>query len=173
MLKLGLRFNFKCCLFQISNMILVKYIYFMFVSQDLPINIKFCLEGMEESGSEGLDDLVFSQKDTFFKDVDYVCISDNYWLGKTKPCVTYGLRGICYFFIEVEADFVSTSPIFTPLCCDSAHSNDLFLNLQVESSTKDLHSGVFGGSVPECMTDLIALMGKFSCCSNYSLMKLI
>ena len=58
---------------------------------------------MEESGSEGLDELVFSRKDTFLKDVDYVCISDNYWLGKTKPCITYGLRGICYFFIQVES----------------------------------------------------------------------
>jgi len=26
------------------------------------------------------------------KDVDYVCISDNYWLGEKKPCITYGLR---------------------------------------------------------------------------------
>lgn len=72
-----------------------------FIIQELPINIKFCLEGMEESGSEGLDDLVFARKDTFLKDVDYVCISDNYWLGKNKPCITYGLRGICYFFMEV------------------------------------------------------------------------
>ncbi|XP_031759161.1 cytosolic non-specific dipeptidase isoform X1 [Xenopus tropicalis] len=85
---------------------------------------------MEESGSEGLDDLIFARKDTFFKGVDYVCISDNYWLGKTKPCITYGLRGICYFFIEVEC------------------------------SCKDLHSGVYGGSVHEAMTDLIALMGS-------------
>nr|XP_040044375.1 cytosolic non-specific dipeptidase-like [Gasterosteus aculeatus aculeatus] len=99
------------------------------MQQELPINIKFCFEGMEESESEGLDELVFSRKDTFFKDVDYVCISDNYWLGKTKPCITYGLRGICYFFLEV-------------------HCGD-----------KDLHSGVFGGSVHEAMTDLIALMG--------------
>ncbi|XP_048849677.1 cytosolic non-specific dipeptidase [Brienomyrus brachyistius] len=99
------------------------------IQQELPINIKFCFEGMEESGSEGLDELVLSRKDSFFKDVDYVCISDNYWLGKKKPCITYGLRGICYFFIEVE-------------CCD-----------------KDLHSGVFGGSVHEAMSDLIALMG--------------
>uniref|UniRef100_A0A3Q1I9P9 Cytosolic non-specific dipeptidase n=1 Tax=Anabas testudineus TaxID=64144 RepID=A0A3Q1I9P9_ANATE len=100
------------------------------IQKELPINIKFCFEGMEESGSEGLDDLIFSRKDTFFKDVDYVCISDNYWLGKTKPCITYGLRGICYFFTEVEC------------------------------SEKDLHSGVFGGSVHEAMTDLIALMGS-------------
>nr|XP_020657468.1 cytosolic non-specific dipeptidase isoform X2 [Pogona vitticeps] len=98
--------------------------------KEIPVNVKFCLEGMEESGSEGLDDLIFAQKDTFLKDVDYVCISDNYWLGKKKPCITYGLRGICYYFIEVE-------------CSD-----------------KDLHSGVYGGSVHEALTDLVALMGS-------------
>lgn len=26
------------------------------------------------------------------QDVDYVCISDNYWMGTKKPCITYGLR---------------------------------------------------------------------------------
>lgn len=31
---------------------------------------------------------------------------------------------------------------------------------KVECGCKDLHSGVFGGSVHEAMTDLIALMGK-------------
>ncbi|XP_010136271.1 PREDICTED: cytosolic non-specific dipeptidase isoform X2 [Buceros rhinoceros silvestris] len=100
--------------------------------KEFPVNVKFCLEGMEESGSEGLDELIFAQRDAFFKDVDYVCISDNYWLGKKKPCITYGLRGrgICYYFIEVE-------------CSD-----------------KDLHSGVYGGSVHEAMTDLITLMGS-------------
>lgn len=83
--------------------------HLLFITQELPINIKFCFEGMEESGSEGLDELVFSQKDTFLKDVDYVCISDNYWLGKTKPCITYGLRGICYFFMEVKSKWFRTS----------------------------------------------------------------
>jgi len=96
---------------------------------DIPVNVKFCFEGMEESGSEGLDDLLMSRKDTdFMKQVDYVCISDNYWLGKSKPCLTYGLRGICYFFIEIQ-------------CC-----------------AKDLHSGVFGGTVHEGMADLVHMM---------------
>lgn len=84
---------------------------------DIPVNVKFIFEGMEESGSVGLDDLLFSQKDKFLANADYVCISDNYWLGKDKPCITYGLRGVCYFYIEVKC------------------------------ATKDLHSGVFGGTV--------------------------
>lgn len=72
---------------------------------------------MEESGSEGLDELLMKRKDDFLKGVDYVCISDNYWLGTKKPCLTYGLRGICCYGVEVR-------------CAD-----------------KDLHSGVFGGSL--------------------------
>lgn len=100
------------------------------LGQEPPINLKFLFEGMEESGSEGLDDLVFAKKDTFLKGVDYVCISDNYWLGKKKPCITYGLRGICYFFVEVQC------------------------------AAKDLHSGLFGGTVHEAMTDLIAILGS-------------
>nr|XP_039268771.1 cytosolic non-specific dipeptidase-like [Styela clava] len=102
------------------------------LKQDIPINIKFCFEGMEESGSEGLDELIESQKDIFFKDVDYICISDNYWLGKKKPCITYGLRGCCYFACEVAC------------------------------AKKDLHSGVFGGSVQEAMADLIAIMDSLT-----------
>lgn len=100
---------------------------------DLPVNLKFVFEGMEESGSEGLDDLLFSMKGgEFFQDVDYVCISDNYWLGKQKPCLTYGLRGLCYFGVEVEC------------------------------ASKDLHSGVFGGSVHECMLDLVYVMSHLA-----------
>lgn len=61
-----------------------------------------CFEGMEESGSEGLDTLIYQEKDAFFKNVDCVCISDNYWLGTDKPCLTYGLRGVSYFQMEVK-----------------------------------------------------------------------
>lgn len=35
-----------------------------------------------------------------------------------------------------------------------------FVPVQVECSDRDLHSGVYGGSVHEAMTDLIALMGE-------------
>ncbi|KAH8361679.1 hypothetical protein KR084_011451, partial [Drosophila pseudotakahashii] len=94
----------------------------------LSLNVKFVFEGMEESGSEGLDDLLMRRKNDFLADVDYVCISDNYWLGKKRPCLTYGLRGLAYFQVEVEC------------------------------SSKDLHSGVFGGTVHEAMPDLCYLL---------------
>ncbi|XP_073703004.1 beta-Ala-His dipeptidase [Garra rufa] len=67
---------------------------------DLPVNVKFIIEGMEETGSNGLDDMIVAQKDTFFSDVDYIIISDCVWLSK-RPALTYGTRGNCYFFAEV------------------------------------------------------------------------
>lgn len=94
---------------------------------------------MEESGSEGLDALLIEQlkPEGFFDSVDYVCISDNYWLGTTKPCITYGLRGISYYFLEVEC------------------------------AKMDLHSGVYGGTVHEGeygnITQVI-LQEYFFCC---------
>ncbi|KZT21836.1 CNDP dipeptidase [Neolentinus lepideus HHB14362 ss-1] len=101
---------------------------------DLPVNLRFCFEGMEESGSEGLDELILGEvkkeKEGWFYGVDCVCISDNYWLNDRTPCLTYGLRGITYFQITVQGP------------------------------ARDLHSGMFGRTVHEPMTDLIALMGK-------------
>lgn len=97
---------------------------------DIPCNLKFCFEGMEESDSEGLESVVKQEANKFFGDVDYFCISDNYWLGTKKPCLTYGIRGISCFEMEIIG------------------------------TKTDLHSGVYGGSVHEPMTDLIALLSK-------------
>ncbi|XP_063680748.1 cytosolic non-specific dipeptidase-like isoform X2 [Bolinopsis microptera] len=97
---------------------------------ELPVNLWMCFEGMEESGSEGLDELIEARKDGFFSEVDFVCISDNYWLGSEKPCLTYGLRGVCYFFVEIEC------------------------------AAKDLHSGVYGGAVHEAMVDCVSVLSK-------------
>jgi len=99
---------------------------------ELPVNLRFCFEGMEESGSDGLDDLIKAEfaPGKFFEGVDCVCISDNYWLNTRTPCLTYGLRGLSYYKVTVSGP------------------------------ARDLHSGVFGGTVHEPMTDLISLMGK-------------
>lgn len=97
---------------------------------DFPVNLLCCFEGMEEYGSEGLEDFIYAESKKFFKDADAVCISDNYWLGTEKPCLTYGLRGCNYYSITVSGP------------------------------GQDLHSGVFGGSAHEPMTDLVTIFSK-------------
>jgi Cys-Gly metallodipeptidase DUG1 len=95
---------------------------------DFPVNLLMCFEGMEEYGSEGLDDFINAEAKKFFADADAVCISDNYWLGTEKPCLTYGLRGCNYYSIEIHGP------------------------------GQDLHSGVFGGTAQEPMTDLVRIL---------------
>ncbi|KAI9699689.1 MAG: hypothetical protein M1836_002723 [Candelina mexicana] len=95
---------------------------------DFPVNLLMCFEGMEEYGSEGLDEFIEAESKNFFKDADAVCISDNYWLGTEKPCLTYGLRGCSYYSITISGP------------------------------GQDLHSGVFGGTAQEPMTDLVRLL---------------
>ncbi|KAK5075532.1 hypothetical protein LTR64_001739 [Lithohypha guttulata] len=97
---------------------------------EFPVNLLCCFEGMEEYGSEGLDDFINAEAKKYFKDADAVCISDNYWLGTEKPCLTYGLRGCNYYSVEIKGP------------------------------AQDLHSGVFGGSAQEPMTDLMHVLSK-------------
>jgi acetylornithine deacetylase/succinyl-diaminopimelate desuccinylase-like protein len=47
------------------------------LGKELPVNLRFCFEGMEESGSEGLDDFINSEAkkpNGWFEGVDCVCI---------------------------------------------------------------------------------------------------
>ncbi|XP_018618344.2 beta-Ala-His dipeptidase-like [Scleropages formosus] len=74
---------------------------YLATKQEVPVNIKLVLEGLEESGSDGLEELIQQRNDTFFSDVDYIVISDNVWLSR-RPALTYGTRGSTYFFVEVE-----------------------------------------------------------------------
>lgn len=99
---------------------------------EFPVNLLMCFEGMEEYGSEGLDEFIQKEakKGGFFEDADAVCISDNYWLGTEKPCLTYGLRGCNYY------------------------------SLSIHGIGQDLHSGIFGGAAQEPMTDLVRVLGK-------------
>uniref|UniRef100_A0A7N9D8P5 Carnosine dipeptidase 1 n=1 Tax=Macaca fascicularis TaxID=9541 RepID=A0A7N9D8P5_MACFA len=103
---------------------------FRALEQDLPVNIKFIIEGMEEAGSVALEELVEKEKNRFFSGVDYIVISDNLWISQRKPAITYGTRGNSYFTVEVK-------------CRD-----------------QDFHSGTFGGILHEPMADLVALLGS-------------
>lgn len=94
----------------------------------LPINVKVLIEGEEEVGSVSLWDYV--QKNKKKLEADALVVSDTSMLGKGVPSITYGLRGLNYYQIEL------TGPV------------------------RDLHSGVYGGAVPNPLTILTELFAK-------------
>jgi acetylornithine deacetylase/succinyl-diaminopimelate desuccinylase-like protein len=93
-----------------------------------PINIKVLIEGEEEVGSVSLWDYV--QKNKSKLQADALIVSDTSMLGKGVPSITYGLRGLNYYQLEL------TGP------------------------ARDLHSGVYGGAVPNPLTILAELFAK-------------
>ena len=94
----------------------------------LPINVKVLIEGEEEVGSESLYEFVKNNKPKL--KADALVVSDTGMLGPGVPSVTYGLRGLNYYQIEVTG------------------------------AAQDLHSGVFGGAVPNPLTILSELFAK-------------
>jgi acetylornithine deacetylase/succinyl-diaminopimelate desuccinylase-like protein len=94
----------------------------------LPINIKVIIEGEEEVGSVNLWD--FMTKNRARLKSDALIVSDTSMLAKGVPSITYGLRGLNYYQVEV------TGP------------------------SQDLHSGVFGGAVPNPLTVLSEMIAK-------------
>ncbi|HXX13307.1 MAG TPA: dipeptidase [Candidatus Eremiobacteraceae bacterium] len=93
-----------------------------------PINIKVLIEGEEEVGSVSLWDYVQANKEKL--KADALVVSDTAMLGKGTPSITYALRGLNYYQIEI------TGP------------------------ARDLHSGVYGGAVPNPLTVLTELFAK-------------
>jgi acetylornithine deacetylase/succinyl-diaminopimelate desuccinylase-like protein len=94
----------------------------------LPINLKVLIEGEEEVGSESLWDYVQQNKAKL--KADALIVSDTSMLAAGVPSITYGLRGLNYYEIEI------TGP------------------------AQDLHSGIFGGAVPNPLTILTELFAK-------------
>lgn len=64
---------------------------------ELPVNVKFLIEGEEEISGDSLDKFVRSARERLA--ADYVVVSDSAQLGPGAPAITYGLRGMVY--IEV------------------------------------------------------------------------
>ena len=94
----------------------------------LPINIKVIVEGEEEVGSVNLWDFVVHNKARL--KADALIVSDTSMLSPGVPSVTYGLRGLNYYQVEI------TGP------------------------AQDLHSGVFGGAVPNPITVLAEMIAR-------------
>lgn len=95
---------------------------------ELPINVKVIIEGEEEIGSKNLWAFVADNRHRL--KADALVLSDTSMLARGVPSITYGLRGLNYYQVEV------TGP------------------------AQDLHSGVFGGTVPNPITILAEAISR-------------
>ncbi len=66
---------------------------------DLPVNIKFLIEGEEEIGSPSLDPFLEEHKELLKSDL--VLNTDADMLSPEKPTITYALRGLAYFELRI------------------------------------------------------------------------
>jgi acetylornithine deacetylase/succinyl-diaminopimelate desuccinylase-like protein len=96
---------------------------------ELPVNVKFCIEGEEEITSTHLYPFVEQHKEKLAADA--VLISDGSIIAPGKPSISIGLRGLCSF------------------------------DLHVTTANTDLHSGTYGGGVPNANHALVELLNSF------------
>ncbi len=96
--------------------------------KQLPVNIKFCIEGEEEIASPNLPPYLDEHKEMLASDV--VLISDTALLEPGKPAICIGLRGLCS------------------------------LEVTVHTANTDLHSGTFGGGVPNALHAIVSLLAS-------------
>ncbi len=68
-------------------------------TSDLPVNIKFLIEGEEEIGSPSLDPFLEDHKELLKSDL--VLNTDADMLTPDKPTITYALRGLAYFELRI------------------------------------------------------------------------
>lgn len=93
----------------------------------LPVNLKFLFEGEEEVGSATL--AAYLRQDPQRLSCDCIVISDTSQFSPGQPAITYALRGIAYFQLELEGP------------------------------KTDLHSGQFGGAVTNPANALVTMLG--------------
>jgi acetylornithine deacetylase/succinyl-diaminopimelate desuccinylase-like protein len=68
---------------------------------ELPVNVKFLVEGEEESGGESIDKFVRVDAGNRLA-CDAVVVSDTSLWAPGIPALTYGLKGLAYFEIRVQ-----------------------------------------------------------------------
>lgn len=73
---------------------------FMQTEGALPMNVKVCIEGEEEIGSENLYSLLQEKKEQFA--ADFVVISDSGMVAQNQPTILYGLKGFTGIEINVK-----------------------------------------------------------------------
>ncbi len=72
----------------------------MLKTGELPVNLKYMVEGEEEIGSPSLEAFIREHSDRL--DCDFCLNADGGILGADLPSITYALRGLAYFELHVE-----------------------------------------------------------------------
>ena len=97
---------------------------------DLPVNVKFIVEGEEESGGDAIEDFVRSDEGQRRLAADAIVVSDSSMYGPGQPSLLYGLKGI------------------------------LYVEIRVQGPNRDLHSGTFGGAVRNPGNTIAEIVGQ-------------
>lgn len=95
-----------------------------------PINLKVIFEGQEESGGDNIESWIQEENTKVLLKADVAILSDTGFATKDTPAITYGLRGITYFQVDVRL------------------------------GSTDIHSGEFGGGVLNPANALSSIMTK-------------
>jgi acetylornithine deacetylase/succinyl-diaminopimelate desuccinylase-like protein len=77
----------------------IKAVQALMETSGMPVNIKFVIEGEEESGSDSVHGFV--RENAAMLACDVVLISDSHMLSLDQPSILSGLRGMTYLEIEV------------------------------------------------------------------------
>ena len=97
-------------------------------SGNLGYNIKFLLEGNEETGNVEIADVIRKNKEMLT--CDYIVISDGEMV-QNRPTIEAGFRG------------------------------GVNMTISIKTADSDVHSGLYGGSVPNAVHELSVLISKF------------
>lgn len=99
----------------------------LYQKKELSCDVVFIVEGEEECGSIGFQDAINDNKDVI-GNIDWVMLSNSYWLDDETPCLNYGLRGV------------------------------INASVTIKSQKPDRHSGVDGGVLKEPTMNLIQIL---------------
>jgi len=114
-----------------QNLIHIKSVEaYLKINGELPVNVKFLIEGEEESGGESIEKFIKDKKNKKLLKCDAVLISDTSMYAPNVPTINYGLRGLAY------------------------------LEVHVTVPNRDLHSGSFGGAINNPANELARMIAK-------------
>lgn len=103
---------------------------FLTLNSSFPIQLKVLLEGEEEVSSTSLSHFLQTEEGKKLLTCDALLVSDTSAAGPGLPAITYGLRGVMGF------------------------------ELKLTGPNKDLHSGIYGGSVTNPANALCSILSK-------------